>query len=144
MKEEEKKVLSIEDILHLQSDKHEKEKIMPDVDTSRYVLQQRPKTETVRHFAHTANITEEQRRQFSQGSSAPSRNAILAEQACQAIHIAELHAEKEAIEQEKAAAEKAAIAAEAAKSFTKEIRANTFDFNFGALTEGSENLKETI
>ena len=145
MENEEKKILSVEDVLHLQSDKHSKnEQIMPDVDTSRYVLNQRPKTETVRKFVTTANITDEQRRQFSQGSGAPSRDQVLAKQARQAIEIAELHAKEEAKEHAKAASEKNAESAKAEKEIVNEIKSGNFEFGFSALIEGSENLKETI
>ena len=145
-KEEENKILSIQEILHLQSDKHEKkDKIMPEIDTSRFVLQQKQKTEQVRNFTPVINITEEQRKQFNQGNNtAKSRNAILAEQARNAIKIAEKHAEEEAIERAKSAEEKTAETDKAAKNLTSEIRSGNFDFNFGALIEGSENLKETI
>jgi len=145
-KEEESRILSVEEILHLQSDKHEKkEKVMPEVDTSRYVLNQKPKAEVVRNFAPTVNITEEQRRQFSQGdTSLKSRNAVLAEQARQAIKIVEKHAQEEAIENAKNADENNAEADVAAKKLVNEIRDGNFDFGFSALIEGSENIKETI
>ncbi|MCL2214419.1 MAG: hypothetical protein FWC06_04325 [Treponema sp.] len=145
-KEEESKILSVQEVLHLQSDKHEKEeKVMPDVDTSRYVINKKPKTEAVRSFVTTANITEEQRRQFSQGnSSEKSRNAVLAEQARNAIKIAEKHAEEEAVERAKAVGEKSSEAEKSINKLAKEIRTGSFEFSFGALIEGSENLKETI
>jgi len=141
MGEEEKKILSVEDVLHLQSDKHTKE-IMPDVDTSRYILTQKQKTAPTRNFTPAINLTEEERRQFNQGGTAPSRNAVLAKQSLQAIQIAKLHAEEEAAEHAKAVAERTDNAAEAAKLLAKEIRDG--DFNFGALIEGYEDLKETI
>jgi len=144
-KEEQKKILSVEDILHLQSDQHEKKaEVMPDVDTSRYVLRQKPKTETVRNFVTTANITEEQRKQFNQGNSERSSNAILAERAKIAINVAKTHVEEEAIEHAKNVEEKKSVTDENAKKLTQEIRAGNFDFGFGALIEGSENLKDTI
>jgi len=143
MRGEEKKILSLQDMLHLQSDKHAKtDKIMPDVDTSRYVLTQKPKAETVHNFSPIVNITEEQRRQFSQGGAAPNRNAILAEQARYAIKVAESHAKEEAIEQEKAAVEKTAKLSEATNELANEIKIG--NFSFGAFIEGSDNLKETI
>jgi len=144
-KEEEIKILSVQDMLHLQSDTHEKEgKIMPDVDTSRYVLNQKPKAKPVRNFVTTANITEEQRRQFNQGSAAPSRNSILAERARRAIEVAELNAEKEAKEHAKVLAEKAMEITNDEKKLANEIKAGNFEFGFSALTEGSGNLKEKI
>ena len=146
MKTEENKILSVEDVLHLQSDKHEKEgKVMPEVDTSKYVLRQKPKAEVVRSFVTTANITEEQRRQFNQGSSAAqSRNAALAEQARLAVKIAEKHAEEEAIENAKTAVEKTTKTDMDINELAKKMRDSGFDFNFGAFIEGSKNLKETI
>jgi len=144
-KEEEKRILSVEDILHLQSDQHEKKaEVMPDVDTSRYVLKQRPKTESVRSFVTTANITEEQRKQFNQGSNERSSNAILAERAKIAINVAKSHAEEEAVEHDKNIAEKKTQTDENAKKLAQDIRTGNFDFGFGALIEGSENLKDTI
>jgi len=145
-KEDESRILSVEEVLHLHSDKHTKKgEVMPEVDTSRYVLNQKPKTEVARNFTPTANITEEQRRQFNQGSNTvKSRNAILAEQARQAIKIAEQHVEEEAIEQAKAAEEKTANTDNTANKLVSEIKSGNFDFSFGALIEGSENLKETI
>ena len=145
-KDEEIRILSIQEVLHLQSDKHEKkDTIMPNVDTSRYVLHQRPKTETVRNFNTTINISEEERRQFNQGNTAArSRNAIIAEQARLAVKIAEKHAEEEAIEHEKTLNEMSAGADNAADKLTDEIKDGSFDFSFGALIEGSENLKEKI
>ena len=145
MKEEEKRILSIEDVLHLQSDKHtKKDDVMPEVDTSRYVLNQRQKTETVRKFTSTANITEEERRQFNQGSSAPNRNVELAKQFRQAKEVAESHFEEEAKKNAKAVAEKTATTAKNTKELTQEIKAGDFEFSFGAFIEGSENLKGTI
>jgi uncharacterized protein YjcR len=145
-KEDESRILSVEEVLHLHSDTHTKKgEVMPEVDTSRYVLNQKPKTEVARNFAPVVNITEEQRRQFNQGSNTvKSRNAILAEQARQAIKIAEQHVEEEAIEQAKAAEEKTAKTDNTAKKLVSEIKSGNFDFSFGALIEGSENLKETI
>ena len=145
-KEDEKKILSVEDLLYLKTDKHAKENgIMPDVDTSKYVLRQKPKTETVRKFAPIVNITEEQRRQFSQGGSdAKNRDSVLAEQARQAIKVAEMHAEEEAVEHAKVAAEKTSKEAGDAKNLAREIKAGNFDFSFGALIEGAENIKETV
>ena len=149
-KDDDKRILSVEEILHLQSDTHEKkEKIMPDVDTSRYVLRQKPKTETARTFAPVVNITEEQRKQFSQGdNSLRSRDSVLAEQARNAIKLVEKHAEEEAIEHAKAAEDKNSsdnkTPDNAEKKLVKAIRGGDFDFSFGALIEGSENLKETI
>lgn len=144
-REEEKKILSVQDMLHLQSDKHSKtDKVMPDVDTSRYVLTQKPKAEAVRNFTSTANITEEQRRQFNQGGTAPNRNALLAEQARNAIKVAELHAKEEVIEQEKASAEKTAKLTKSTNELAKEIKDGNFEFGFGALIEGAESLKDTI
>ncbi|MCL2210048.1 MAG: hypothetical protein FWC19_09830 [Treponema sp.] len=145
MKKDEKKILSVQEILHLQSDKHEKkDQIMPDVDTSRYVLTQKPKQEAVRRFTPVINITEEQRKQFNQGDAAPSRNALLAEQSRHAMQVIKLHAEEEAVELEKAAEGKTAKTDKAADKLTNEIRAGNFEFCFGALTEGSGNLKDTI
>ena len=145
IKEEDKKILSVEELLHLQSDKHEKDsKVMPEVDTSKYILSQRQKNETVRKFAPIVNITDEQRKQFSQGGTAPSRNAALAEKFRQAMEVAELHAKEEAVEHSKTAAEKTENEGKAAKELTKEIKTGSFDFSFGALIEGSENLKDTI
>ncbi|MCL2243210.1 MAG: hypothetical protein FWC03_01925 [Treponema sp.] len=146
MKNEENKILSVEDILHLQSDKNnQKDKIMPNVDTSKYVLQQKPKVEAARSFATSVNITEEQRKQFNQGNTAaPNRNTILAEQARQAIKIVEQNAQKEAIESKKTVEEKKVKDGKDIKKLADEIRGGKFDFNFGALIEGSKNLKDTI
>jgi len=145
-KEEENRILSLQEMLHLQSDKHtKKEEVMPDVDTSRYVLHQKPKTEVVRSFVSTANITEEQRRQFNQSNgSAKSRNAVLAEQARMAIKIAEKHVEEEAVEHAKSAEGKTTNTDKTPNKLVSEIKSGSFDFSFGALIEGSENLKETI
>ena len=145
-KEEENKILSVQDVLHLQSDLHEKEgKIMPDVDTSKYVLNKKPKAEVVRSFVSTANITEEQRRQFNQGSSAAQdRNAALAERARLAVKVAEKHVEEEAIENAKTAGEKKAKANAAVNKLADQIRDRNFDFSFGALIEGSKDLNEKI
>jgi len=143
-KEEEKRILSVEDILHLQSDKHtKKDPAMPEVDNSRYVLKKQ-KTETVRSFVTTANITEEERRQFNQGSSERSSNAILAERARQAITIAKSHAEEEAAGNAKTASGKAPQEDKNAKKLAQDIRSGNFEFGFGALIEGTENLKDTI
>jgi len=142
MNEEEKKILSVQDILHLQSDKHVKNGISASkLDTSKYVLNQKPKAKAVRNFISTVNITDEQRRQFSQGDTAPNHDAVLAEKARHAMEIAGLHAKEEAIEHAKTAAEKPI---KTANGLAKEIRAGNFDFSFGALIEGSDNLKETI
>jgi len=138
------KILSVQDMLHLQSDTHSKEsKVMPNVDTSRYVLNQKPKEKAARSFVTTVNITEEQRRQFNQSSGRP-RDAILAERARYAIELAELHAAQEAEEHAKSAAEKKTETDSAANELASEIIAGNFEFGFGALTEGSENLKENI
>lgn len=143
MSEEEKKILSVEDVLHLHSDKHaKKDSVMPDIDTSRYVLTQKQKAAPARNFVPAVNLTEEERRQFSQGGTTPSRNAVLAQQSRHAISIAKAHAEEEAAEQAKAAAERTESVSKAAKKLAKEIREG--DFNFGALIDGYENLKDTI
>jgi len=145
MGNEDIKILSVQDMLHLQSDQHTKEsKIMPDVDTSRYVLNEKPKTKEVRSFVSTINLTEEERRQFNQGSTAPSRNAILAERARKAIELAEINAEKEAKKHAKELAEKAMDTAKEEKKLVNEIKSGNFEFGFSALTEGSENLKDRI
>jgi len=134
--EDEKRILSDQEMLHLQSDKNEKAgKIMPDVDTSRYVLYQKPKTEAARNFESTAKITEEQRRQFHQGDTSASRNTTLAEHARGAIKIAQLHAEEEAKKLTKAAEKKTAKTAEKTDKLANEIRAGNFDFIFNELTK---------
>ena len=144
-KDEENKILSVEEVLHLQSDKHEKkDKVMPEVDTSRYVLNQKQKTGPVRNFAPVVNITEEQRRQFNQGDTSQNQNAVLAEKARYAIKVAEKHVEEEAIEHAKTAEKQTVKTDKEANKLAKEIRNGSFDFSFGALIEGSENLKETI
>ena len=144
--EDEKKALSDEDVLHLQSDKHEAEgKVMPEVDTSRYIINKKPKTEVVRSFVSTANLTEEERRQFSQGNTAAeSRNAALAERVRQAVKVAEKHVEDEAVERAKTAGEKTAKADIAVNKLADKMRDGNFDFSFGAFIEGSKNLKEKI
>jgi len=145
-KDDDSRILSVQEILHLQSDKHIKDdKIMPEVDTSRFVLNQKQKTEPVRNFSPVINLSEEERRQFNQGNnSVRSRNSVLAEQARNAIKIAEMHAQEEAVEQAKTSEEKTANANDAAKKLASEIKDGSFDFSFGALIEGTENLKETI
>jgi len=143
--EEVKRILSVEDVLHLQSDRNAKIKnIMPDIDTSQFILNQKPKAETIRHFTSTVTISEEQRKQYNLGDSAPSRNAKLAEKARNAIKVAELHAKEEALEQAKAAAKKTEVSSGAANELAKKIKSGNFELGFGALTEGSENLKKTI
>ncbi|MCL2180017.1 MAG: hypothetical protein FWB83_02725 [Treponema sp.] len=142
MKKDDRKILSVDELLHLQSDKHDKkDQSVPDVDTSKFVLKQKPMEKASRNFAPVVKFTDEQRKQFQQGGSGKSRDAVLAEQARQAIKIAELHAKEDAIEQEKAAAEKPP---EEVKTLTNEIKSGSFDFGFGALIEGAEDLKETI
>ena len=145
-KEEENKILSVQEILHLQSDKHpKKNQIMPEVDTNRYVLNQKTKNEPVRNFAPVINITEEQRRQFSQGDTGVrNRNSVLAEQARYALKIVEKHAEEEAVEQAKMSEENSTSADNASKKLASDIKNGSFDFSFGALIEGNENLKEKI
>jgi hypothetical protein len=136
MKEEDNKILSVEDLLHLRSDKHQKESmVMPDINTNQYVLKQKPKVEAVRNFATKINITEEQRRQFNQGSTAPCGNAILAEKSRQAMEIAKLHAEKEAVEQAKAAGEKTANTTRNTEKLAEEIKSGNFEFSFAALID---------
>jgi len=145
METEDIKILSVQDVLHLKSDKNAKiEKIIPEVDTSRFILNQKPKAKNARNYVTTANITEKQRQQFNQGSTAPNRNALLAEQSRRAIKVAQLNAEEEAKENAKAAEEEAPETSEAAKKLANEIKAGNFEFGFSALTEGSENLKENI
>jgi len=140
---EERKILSVQELLHLQSDKHTKDDVMPDVDTSKYVLQQKQKT-TVHNFAPIVKISDEQRRQFSQGNSAQSHDAILAEQARHAIELAEKHAKEEAVEHKKIIKEKSIKSTEEIKEIKKELKAGNLEFGFGALIGGAENLKETI
>ena len=144
MNNQERRILSVEELLHLQSDRHDKKNdVMPEVDTSKFVLNS-VKTKAVRTFAPVVKISDEQRRQFSQGDTAVNRDAVLAERARQAIEVAELHAKEEALEQSKATAEKTAKSKEDTKKLTKEIKAGNLELGFGALIEGSENLKETI
>jgi len=145
MKKEERRILSVQEILHLQSDKHEKKSdVMPEIDTSKFVLNQKPKV-AVRTFAPTVKISDEQRRQFSQGDTALNREAVLAEQARRAIELAELHAKEEADEQTKASsAAKTEKSSEETKKLVKEIKTGNFELGFGMLIEGSEDLKETI
>jgi len=137
---EEKRELSTEEFLHLASDQHQKE-VMPDVDTSKFVLNRKPKAEIVRNFGSTANITEEQRRLYNQNGAASNHDAVLADRARQALQIAKLHAEEETAKHAKASEKKTTKSSANTDKFASDIRAGNFDSILGALIEGSENLK---
>ena len=124
-------------------DKDEKiEKVAPNIDTSRFIIKQKLKLDTTRYITPIVTITEKDRKQFRQGGTEPSYNAILAEKARNAIKIVESHIKEEALKQEKIDKEKAGNSKETSIELANEIKDGNFELGFNALTGSSGNLKE--
>ena len=118
------------------------EKVAPNIDTSRFLIKQKLKLDTTRYITPIVTITEKDRKQFRQGGTEPSYNAILAEKARNAIKIVESHIKEEALKQEKIDKEKSGKSAETSIELANEIKDGNFEKGFNALTGASSNLKE--
>jgi len=118
------------------------EKVAPNIDTSRFLIKQKLKLDTTRYITPIVTITEKDRKQFRQGGTEPSYNAILAEKARNAIKIVENHIKEEALKQEKIDKEKAGNSKETSIELANEIKNGNFELGFNALTGSSRNLKE--
>jgi len=120
------------------------EKIAHDIDTSRFIIKQKLKLDTVRNYKSIITITEKERKQYFLSGSEPNNNAILAEKARNALKIVEMHAKEEAFERERSAKKKTVRPNKTSAELTEEIKNGDFEYGFGVLIEGSQNLKENI